>query len=122
MRVKSTIIFIFCCFSLFATPRKKEVMDYIQSYKAIAVKEMHLYGIPASIKLAQAVLESNAGKSDLAMEANNHFGIKCGNQWEGPTFYKKDDDRDRKSTRLNSSHVAISYAVFCLKKKKKEER
>jgi len=77
-------------------------MDYIQSYKAIAVKEMHLYGIPASIKLAQAVLESNAGKSDLAMEANNHFGIKCGNQWEGPTFYKKDDDRDHRGKLIPS--------------------
>ena len=67
-------------------------LDYIDSYAEIAVREMHRTGIPASIKLAQAVLESNAGKSELARKANNHFGIKCGNRWQGGTFHKKDDD------------------------------
>jgi len=52
-------------------------LGYIQKYHKIAVREMHKYGIPASITLAQGILESNAGQSSLAKEANNHFGIKC---------------------------------------------
>jgi LysM repeat protein len=65
---------------------------YIELYKDIAVSEMIRTGIPASIKLAQAILESNCGQSDLACKANNHFGIKCGNDWKGKTFRKEDDD------------------------------
>ncbi len=67
-------------------------LGYIQKYKDIAVREMHRTGIPASIKLAQGILESAAGKSELAQKANNHFGIKCGGDWKGDTFKKKDDD------------------------------
>jgi LysM repeat protein len=53
---------------------------------------MKTHGIPASITLAQGCLESGDGLSDLAVEANNHFGIKCHKDWTGPTYYKKDDD------------------------------
>jgi hypothetical protein len=69
------------------------VNRYIQRYKDIAVKEMMVYRIPASITLAQGILESNAGTSNLAIEANNHFGIKCHKEWSGKTFYKDDDAR-----------------------------
>lgn len=65
---------------------------YIELYKSIAVSEMMRTGIPASIKLAQAMVESNCGKSELACKANNHFGIKCGNDWKGKSFKKEDDD------------------------------
>ena len=65
---------------------------YINTYKEIAVSEMHRTGIPASIKLAQGLLESNWGRSDLATKAKNHFGIKCGNSWSGESYFKKDDD------------------------------
>jgi len=65
---------------------------YINQYKDIAVSEMHRSGIPASIKLAQGLLESDWGRSNLATEANNHFGIKCGNSWTGGSFFKEDDD------------------------------
>lgn len=65
---------------------------YIEMYKNIAVTEMMRTGIPASIKLAQAILESDCGKSDLACKANNHFGIKCGNDWKGKSYKKEDDD------------------------------
>lgn len=71
-----------------------ERIAYVERYKDIAVREMHRTGIPASIKLAQAILESGIGKSDLARQANNHFGIKCGGDWSGRTFEKKDDDRN----------------------------
>lgn len=66
--------------------------QYLERFKEIAILEMERTGIPASIKLAQGLLESGAGTSDLARRANNHFGIKCGGGWNGRTYYKKDDD------------------------------
>jgi len=74
--------------------QKFSVSQYIETYKWIAIEEMHRTGIPASIKMAQGILESGFGNSDLAMEANNHFGIKCHKGWEGPTFHKDDDAKD----------------------------
>jgi hypothetical protein len=65
---------------------------YIERYKDIAIKEMDRAGIPASIKLAQGLLESGAGTSMLSQRANNHFGMKCGANWDGKRFYKEDDD------------------------------
>jgi LysM repeat protein len=67
---------------------------YIDKYKKLAVKEMNRAGIPASIKLAQALLESGAGNSELARKANNHFGIKCHTDWTGKTYEVEDDDYD----------------------------
>jgi len=64
---------------------------YINRYKAIAVSEMNRSGIPASITLAQGLLESGNGNSTLAREANNHFGIKCNSDWKGPTILRDDD-------------------------------
>ncbi len=66
--------------------------SYIQEYSSIAISEMERTGIPASIKLAQGLLESNWGRSDLAKNANNHFGIKCGASWKGERYFKEDDD------------------------------
>jgi len=66
-------------------------VDYIDNYKGIAIKEMNEYGIPASITLAQGLLESGAGKSELATTANNHFGIKCQDTWTGATIFHDDD-------------------------------
>ena len=71
------------------------VLKYIDKYKKIAIDEMRRAGVPASIKMAQAILESNAGRSVLAKKANNHFGMKCGSYWRGETFYRKDDDVDK---------------------------
>jgi hypothetical protein len=76
--------------------------NYIEQFKWIALKEMELTGIPASIKLAQGLLESNAGFSTLATEANNHFGMKCHNDWNGLTYYKVDDDKDAKGNLIPS--------------------
>jgi LysM repeat protein len=66
--------------------------DYIQRYGQQAVKEMHAIGVPASITLAQGMLESDYGNSPLAKYANNHFGIKCHKGWEGPSFIQDDDE------------------------------
>lgn len=68
--------------------------DYINRYKDLAVSEMNRTGIPASITLAQGMVESDFGRSRLAREANNHFGIKCHNGWTGPTIRHNDDKRN----------------------------
>jgi flagellum-specific peptidoglycan hydrolase FlgJ/LysM repeat protein len=69
-------------------------LDYITKFNRAAVLEMDRAGVPASIILAQGVLESAAGTSELAKQANNHFGVKCGGNWNGKSYYKTDDDRD----------------------------
>ena len=65
---------------------------YIAKYREFAIREQHLYGIPASITMAQGLLESGAGESMLAVKGNNHFGIKCGAGWVGKTINKDDDN------------------------------
>ncbi|MCQ2125885.1 MAG: glucosaminidase domain-containing protein [Bacteroidaceae bacterium] len=67
---------------------------YIDRYSATAVEQMERYGIPASITLAQGLLESDAGRSSLAVGCNNHFGIKCHSDWKGGRTYKDDDSRN----------------------------
>lgn len=69
--------------------------QYIQKFEDISRTEMKRKGIPASITLAQGILESGSGSSTLAREANNHFGIKCGSNWNGPSMKRKDDDYKR---------------------------
>lgn len=67
------------------------VQQYIDRYKGIAMQEMNLYGIPASITLAQGLFESGNGNGELARVANNHFGIKCTSDWKGKSYFKDDD-------------------------------
>lgn len=69
-----------------------KIVKYVDLYKHIAVAEMQRSGVPASIKMAQGILESGSGESELARKANNHFGIKCGGDWTGPTYYVWDDE------------------------------
>jgi len=66
---------------------------YITQFKAIAMKEMKRTGVPASITLAQAIVESNSGESNLAKKHNNHFGIKCKSDWTGAKAYQDDDSK-----------------------------
>lgn len=79
--MKYALIFLVSTGVLFSKPKEasipEDVDKYIQRYAHVAVSEMDKYGIPASIKLGQAILESGNGKSRLAIIANNHFGIKC---------------------------------------------
>jgi LysM repeat protein len=67
------------------------VRDYISRFRDIAIAEMQRTGVPASITLAQGILETEAGKSDLVQKSNNHFGIKCKADWKGETVYHDDD-------------------------------
>lgn len=81
--------------------RNSSYEQYIDRYKAIAIEEMRKYGIPASITLAQGLLESGAGQSDLSQKGNNHFGIKC-HGWTGRTI-SHDDDRNGECFRAYDS-------------------
>tara|TARA_B100000925_G_scaffold259878_1_gene215676 strand:+ start:1396 stop:3033 length:1638 start_codon:yes stop_codon:yes gene_type:complete len=80
--------------STFFNSAVAQELSYVDIYHPIAVREMHQYGIPASITLAQGILESGRGKSALAAEGNNHFGIKCHKGWEGPSMLLDDDAPD----------------------------
>jgi hypothetical protein len=76
-----------------STAGKDAYSAYIARYSDMAVDQMKQYGIPASITLAQGLLESDAGRSTLATKCNNHFGIKCHNDWKGRKMYHDDDER-----------------------------
>ncbi|WP_432709330.1 glucosaminidase domain-containing protein [Pedobacter sp.] len=69
-------------------------LSYIESFKGVAIEQMNSSGIPASIILAQGILESANGNSSLAKYANNHFGIKCTSEWKGKGYYKDDDAKN----------------------------
>jgi LysM repeat protein len=76
-----------------SNPTRYTRQDYIEMWKLVALQKMYDHGIPASITLAQGILESGNGNSTLAREANNHFGIKC-HGWDGPGYYMDDDAKD----------------------------
>lgn len=88
-----SLLTIFVCLVLQAQTRNKQYESYIKQYRDLAVEEMKKYRIPASITLAQGLLESGAGQSTLARKSNNHFGIKCGSDWRGKTVSHDDDER-----------------------------
>jgi LysM repeat protein len=95
--MKRFVILILClaCMSAYAVHAPKDDKSpqeiYIEKYSSLAVEEMYRSGIPASITLAQGLLESGNGCSELALKSNNHFGIKCHNNWEGKKVYYDDD-------------------------------
>lgn len=95
--MKRTIFSLFCLFLALQLAFSQSIswnqryQDYFDQYKDVAVEQMLKYHIPASITLAQGVLESGAGRSELATRANNHFGIKC-NGWTGRKSYHDDDE------------------------------
>lgn len=101
-KIQFVFILLLASKSILANDNNNGTIGYIDAYVDIAISEMERTGIPASIKLAQAILESNAGKSEMAMMANNHFGIKCGNEWRGASYYKIDDDTDHRGRLIES--------------------
>lgn len=76
------------------SPDRMSRSEYFETYKAMAIREMQRSGVPASITLAQGALESGDGNSSLARIANNHFGIKCHNDWNGKKVYQDDDSKN----------------------------
>lgn len=88
-------LFAFCLLMILqgALAQNPDIVRYINTYKFIAIKEMQRTGVPASITLAQGILETQAGSSDLVKNSNNHFGIKCKNTWIGDKVYHDDDEK-----------------------------
>lgn len=95
-RLLISILLLVVSFELLAQPAERRITrsEYIEKYKEDAIKEMHHSGVPASITLAQGILESGDGNSPLALYANNHFGIKCHSAWQGETFIMDDDEKN----------------------------
>ena len=110
MQNRSLITFLF---NLFASLRlagqgNADVLNYIETYKELAMNEMKRTGIPASITIAQGIHESMAGQSELVKKSNNHFGIKCKSSWDGDRVYHDDDARGecfRGYTRAEDSYI-----------------
>lgn len=104
------------CIALTATAQTKNqaYLDYIEQYKAIAIKQQTKHRIPAAITIAQGLLESGAGKSELSSKANNHFGIKCTSDWEGRTIRYKNDCYRRYASAEDSYE---DHSQFLLRKR-----
>lgn len=95
------ILFAFICILIDASAQSQsDIQYYISQYKQIALEQEKEYGIPASITLAQGILESGAGKSGLTRNSNNHFGIKKGVGWSGALYYAWDDDTQKSPFRV----------------------
>ncbi|MBR4129975.1 MAG: glucosaminidase domain-containing protein [Bacteroidaceae bacterium] len=108
LRILCCLLSVVWCLFSWGQRTNQAFWTYIDKYKDWAIEQMNQYGIPASITLAQGLLESNAGRSRLATEANNHFGIKVGGSWNGPYIIQADDrpnDRFRKYRSARESFI-----------------
>jgi LysM repeat protein len=106
----------FVCFAFNGLSQKQTPQQYIAKWKSEAISQMAKHSIPASITLAQGILESGSGNSDLAKLANNHFGIKCHSTWTGETFIKDDDEKDECFRKYNDASESYTDHSLFLKK------
>ncbi|MDR2057236.1 MAG: glucosaminidase domain-containing protein [Dysgonamonadaceae bacterium] len=118
---KYVLSFLFVFFVAFnplsAQKQNASFVEYIEKYKHLAIRHMKEYHIPASITLAQGILESGAGKSQFTKESNNHFGIKCGSNWKGSRMYR-DDDIPRECFRAykKAEDSYLDHSLFLLER------
>lgn len=106
--MKYILTFIFFLLTVVFTNGQTSRADYIKKYQLIAIEEMNRSGIPASITMAQACLESADGNSELSKKSNNHFGIKCKSYWTGKKVYYDDDEKNecfRKYRTVEESYI-----------------
>jgi len=96
MFMQNIFTWVLICLSFvgFASQKKITPEEYLQLYQDEAIKEMNRSGVPASITMAQGMLESSYGNSELARKAKNHFGIKCHSDWKGKKIFKDDDTKN----------------------------
>lgn len=122
MKVKVLLFLMLSPFFVIGQNKSNSTQDYINTYTKIAIEQEKQYGIPACITLAQGILESGSGRSRLATEANNHFGIKCHNDWKGKKIYK-DDDKKNECFRVydNAEQSYIDHSLFLVGKKRYAE-
>ncbi|NBT08044.1 MAG: hypothetical protein EBS98_04515 [Chitinophagia bacterium] len=113
MKISKLALLFFFTLPLSTIAQKTATLIYIDQYKDIAISEMKRTGIPASITLAQGIIESNSGESNLALNFKNHFGIKCKTDWKGETTYQ-DDDAKQECFRVypNSNASFIDHSNF----------
>ena len=113
-----SFVFFCCGISLSAqvSYRSAETIEYIERFHRTAIREMYLYNIPASITLAQGILESGSGRSPLAVSANNHYGIKCTDDYKGKRYHQ-DDDRRHECFRVyaNPEQSFRDHSLFLLR-------
>ena len=110
--------FISFCTTLSAAQSYDTIEDYVSNYMDMAISEMHRTQIPASITLAQGIIESNFGNSYLARNANNHFGIKCHTTWTGDKVYRDDDTKGECFRAYPSDYDSyIDHSDFLLRKR-----
>lgn len=98
--------------------KNEKYLNYIKKYKDIAILHQQQYGIPASITLAQGILESGAGEARLAVEGNNHFGIKCHKGWTGGGIYHDDDELQECFRKYNDAFESFEDHARFLKRKR----
>ena len=113
MNISKLAFLFFITIPLTTKAQKTATLIYIDQYKDIAISEMKRTGIPASITLAQGIIESNSGESNLALNYKNHFGIKCKSDWKGETTYQ-DDDTKQECFRVYPNSIAsfIDHSNF----------
>ncbi len=115
MLYRILFLFVFIPTLIFAN----DTEAYIKKYRKTAIKEMRKYGIPASITLAQGILESGNGESRLAKKGKNHFGIKCTSDWNGRTIREDDDKKDECFRRYRKvKHSYRDHSEFIATKKR----
>ena len=117
--VKLTILILCIAGATAVQGQSAAYLEYIEKYRHIAILHQQQYGIPASITLAQGLLESRAGRSRLATVGNNHFGIKChGRAWNGDKIYADDDERDECFRSYRSADDSFEDHARFLKQKR----
>lgn len=117
-RVFTFWLFIFAFFVVVGQ-NKTATEQYILQYRNIAIDNQNQYGIPASITLAQGIIESGSGRSVLAKESNNHFGIKCHSNWTGAKTYKDDDKKNDCFRVYNNAEESFTDHSLFLKNNKR---
>lgn len=116
---KNILLVAFLSFFLTLSAQQDAYRSYIERYESLAVEQMQRYGIPASITLAQGLLESAAGQSTLARKANNHFGIKTGGAWKGPYVVRDDDSAGEHFRAYRNVHESYEDHSLFLRNRKR---